>query len=191
MYILFEGIDTSGKSTQIERIAIKHPEAIITKEPGGTVFGQKARKILLEGDLHSHRAEMLLFLADRAEHYDEVIAPNRNKLVISDRGFVSGIGYALTSGDAGLEELIALNHFALRGDWPDEIIFFRTDIDTLKSRLSEKNPDGIEQRGLEYLMQVQENMEYALDKLGIPYLVVNSRDKVEAIHMSIVGYLGL
>ncbi len=191
MYILFEGIDTCGKSTQIERLSLKHPDAIITKEPGGTVFGQKARSILLAGDVLSDRAEMLLFLADRSEHYDEVIAPNRDKLVISDRGFLSGIGYALTNGDTSLEELIALNHFALRGDWPEHIIFFRTDMETLESRMSDKEPDGIEERGLEYLMTVQENMEYALGQLGIPYLVVNARDKVEAIHMSIVGYLGL
>jgi dTMP kinase len=191
MYVLFEGIDTTGKSTQIERIKLKHPDAIYTQEPGGTEFGQKARMILLEGGLYSRRAEMLLFLADRAEHYDEVVAPNRDKLVISDRGFLSGIGYALASGDTSLEELIALNHFALRGDWPEQIVFFKTDFETLKARTEAKALDGIELRGLEYLMEVQEHMHYALQQTGIPHLVVNARDKVEAVHMSIVSYLQL
>jgi dTMP kinase len=191
MYIIFEGIDTSGKSTQIERLSLKHPDAVVTKEPGGTVFGQKARSILLAGDILSPRAEMLLFLSDRSEHYDEIVAPNRDKVVLSDRGFLSGVGYALTGGDSSLEELIALNHFALRGDWPEHIIFFRTDMDTLQKRMDKKVADGIEQRGFEYLMEVQANMEYALEKIGIPYLIVNAADREEAIHMSITSYLGL
>ena len=191
MYVIFEGIDTAGKSTQIERLALRHPEAIITQEPGGTPFGQKARQILLEDTLHSSRAELLLFLADRAEHYDTVIAPNREGLILSDRGFLSGIGYAMASGETGLEELIALNQFALRGDWPDEIIFFQTDLPTLQARLGEKNADGIEQRGLLYLMEVQQHMLDALAVLGIPYLVVDATRKPAAVQASISSYLGL
>ena len=192
MYVLFEGIDTAGKTTQIGQIALRHPEAVITREPGGTPFGQQLRRILLEEDtLHSPRAEMLLFLADRAEHYDEVIAPSRDGLVISDRGFLSGIGYAMASGDTGLEELIALNQFALRGDWPDEIIFFQTDLPTLQARMGAKSPDGIEQRGLLYLMEVQQHMLDALSVLGIPYLVVDATRKPAAVQASISSYLGL
>ncbi len=191
MYVLFEGIDTAGKSTQIERIALRHPEAILTHEPGGTTFGQRAREILLGGEIHSPRAELLLFLADRAEHYDTVIAPNRDGLVISDRGFLSGIGYAMASGDTTLEELIALNQYALRGDWPDEIIFFQTDFPTLRSRMAGKKTDGIEERGLTYLMEVQQHMLDALNILGIPFLVVDATKKPEAIFASISSYLGL
>lgn len=191
MYVLFEGIDTVGKSTQIERIALRHPEAITTHEPGGTAFGREARKILLRGDLRSDRAELLLFLADRAEHYDEIVAPNRDGLVISDRGFLSGIGYALASGDTGLEELIALNQFALRGDWPDEIIFFQTDLPTLRDRMEAKEHDGIEQRGLLYLLEVQQHMLDVLNVLDIPYLVVDATRKPEAVQASIASYLGV
>ena len=64
MYVLFEGIDTCGKSTQIELISKKHPEIVITHEPGGTAFGKKAREILLSDSLASKRAELLLFLAE-------------------------------------------------------------------------------------------------------------------------------
>ena len=191
MYVLFEGIDTAGKSTQIERIALRHPEAILTHEPGGTPFGQRAREILLAGEIHSPRAELLLFLADRAEHYDTVIAPNRDGLVISDRGFLSGIGYAMASGDTTLEELIALNQYALRGDWPDEIIFLQTDFPTLRARMAAKETDGIEERGLTYLMEVQQHMLDALNILGIPFLVVDATKKPEAVFASISSYLGL
>lgn len=191
MYVLFEGIDTAGKSTQIERIALRHPEAILTHEPGGTPFGQRARQMLLEGQIHSPRAELLLFLADRAEHYDTVIAPNRDNLLISDRGFLSGVGYAMASGDSSLEELIALNQYALRGDWPDEIIFFQTDLPTLRARMAAKEADSIENRGLTYLMEVQQHMLDALNLLDIPFLVVDATKKPEAIFANISSYLGL
>ena len=189
MVVLFEGIDTCGKSTQIALLKEKHPEIVTTKEPGGTPFGVKAREILLESSIISKRAELLLFLADRAEHYEEVIRPNRDKLVISDRGFLSGIGYALANGDFDLDELVRLNKFALHGNLPDKVILFLTDMDTLKERLDGKSLDGIELRGLEYLLSVQEHMKQTVLKLDIPHLFIDATDTVENIHQTILTYL--
>lgn len=189
MVVLFEGIDTCGKSTQVALLKEKHPEIIITKEPGGTPFGVKAREILLESSIISKRAELLLFLADRAEHYEEVIQPNQDKLIISDRGFISGIGYALTNGDFELEELVTLNRFALQDNLPDKVILFLTDMETLKARLSEKCLDGIELRGLEYLLNVQEHMKQSILKLGIPHLFIDATESIENIHQTILTYL--
>jgi dTMP kinase len=189
MYILFEGIDTCGKSTQIELISEKHPEIIVTHEPGGTAFGQKAREILLSDSLASKRAELLLFLADRAEHYQEVISPNKDKVVISDRGFLSGIGYALANDDFDFDELVSLNRFALEGHFPDKVILFLTDMKTLEERTSAKSLDGIELRGLEYLLTVQEHMKQSILKLGIPHLFVDATEDIETIHTQITDYL--
>ncbi len=189
MYILFEGIDTCGKSTQIELLAQVHPGIITTHEPGGTAFGKKAREILLSDSLRSKRAELLLFLADRAEHYEEVIEPNRDKIVISDRGFISGIGYALANGDFDFDELVRLNHFALKEHFPDRIILFLTDMETLRERTSQKSLDGIELRGLKYLLRVQEHMKESILKLGIPHLFIDATDSIENIHQSILTYL--
>jgi len=189
MYILFEGIDTCGKSTQIDLIANKHPEIVITHEPGGTPFGKKAREILLADSLASKRAELLLFLADRAEHYQEVIEPNKDSVIISDRGFISGIGYALANGDFDFDELIRLNKFALKDHFPDRIVLFLTNMETLKKRTSEKSLDGIELRGLEYLLAVQEHMKESIIKLDIPHLFVDATDSIENIHQSILTYL--
>ncbi len=189
MYILFEGIDTCGKSTQIELLAQKHPEILLTKEPGGTSFGIKAREILLADSLASKRAELLLFLADRAEHYEEIIEPNRDKIVVSDRGFVSGIGYALANGDFDFEELVKLNRFALKEHFPDKIILFLTNMETLQERTSAKTLDGIELRGLEYLLTVQEHMKESIIKLGIPHLFIDATESIESIHQSILTYL--
>ena len=189
MYILFEGIDTCGKSTQIELLAQKYPDIIITKEPGGTSFGIKAREILLEDSIKSKRAELLLFLADRAEHYKEVIEPNLHKTIISDRGFLSGIGYALANGDFELDMLLLLNRFALEDTLPDKIVMFQTDLSTLEQRTSQKELDGIELRGLEYLISVQNHMIDTLKKLDIDYLIVDATQSIEEIHNNIVNYL--
>ncbi len=189
MYVLFEGIDTCGKSTQIELISQKHPEIIVTHEPGGTAFGKKAREILLSDSLASKRAELLLFLADRAEHYQEVISPNQHKVIISDRGFLSGIGYALANGDFDFDELVSLNRFALEGHFPDKVILFLTDMKTLEERTSVKSLDGIELRGLEYLLKVQEHMKQTILRLGIPHLFVDATEDIETIHTQITDYL--
>ena len=189
MYVLFEGIDTCGKSTQIALLQEKYPNIITTKEPGGTPFGVKAREILLEDSLHSKRAELLLFLADRAEHYKSVIEPNRDKMVVSDRGFISGIGYALANGDFDFEELVSLNRFALHGHLPDRIVLFLTNMETLQERTSQKELDGIELRGLEYLLKVQAHMKETILKLKIPHLFIDATQPIETIHQNIVEYL--
>ena len=189
MYILFEGIDTCGKSTQIELLTQVQPGIITRHEPGGTAFGKKAREILLSDSLRSKRAELLLFLADRAEHYEEVIEPNRDKVVVSDRGFISGIGYALANGDFDFDKLVRLNRFALKEHFPDRVILFLTDIETLRERTSQKTLDGIELRGLEYLLRVQEYMKETVLTLDIPHLFIDATESIENIHQSILTYL--
>jgi len=189
MYILFEGIDTCGKSTQTALMKEMHDEIIITKEPGGTDFGIKAREILLKDQLRSKRAELLLFLADRAEHYEEVIKPNRNKLIISDRGCISGIAYALANGDFDFDTLVNFNRFTLEGQLPDKVVLFLTDMETLQERTSQKSLDGIELRGLEYLLRVQEYMRETILTLDIPHLFVDATEDRETIHEIINNYI--
>ncbi|CAA6818046.1 MAG: Thymidylate kinase (EC [uncultured Sulfurovum sp.] len=182
MYVLFEGIDTCGKSTQIAMLNKVFDHVILTKEPGGTKFGVQAREILLQDSLSSKRAELLLFLADRAEHYTQVIKSNQDTLIISDRGFLSGIGYALANGDFEFNHLVELNKFALESHFPELIILFISNMETLKQRMGEKKLDGIELRGLEYLLSVQNHMEESLKKLDIPYLLIDATDSIENIH---------
>lgn len=188
MYLLFEGIDTCGKTTQLEKLKDLYPEAIYTKEPGGTPFGIQAREILLSDKLASKRAELLLFLADRAEHYAQVIQPNQDKLILSDRGFLSGIGYALANDDFEFNHLVELNQFALENQFPDLIVLFITNLETVEARLRSRNEvaDGIELRGLEYLISVQGHMKESLEKLPIPYLLIDATQSIEEIHSQII-----
>ena len=175
MYILFEGIDGAGKSTQIARLAAAYPQAIVTKEPGGTKLGENLREILLKENDLDKRAEILLFLADRAEHFGKIIKPNLDKMILSDRGFVSGMAYALAGGNFSFEELLSLNKFALQGNLPQKIVFFKADGSTLRSRLNSRaQMDGIEARGFAYLLKVQDAMEEILQKLGVRYVAIDA-----------------
>ena len=182
MYILFEGIDGVGKSTQIARLAAAYPQAIVTKEPGGTKLGENLREILLKENDLDKRAEILLFLADRTEHFGKIIKPNSNKMILSDRGFVSGMAYALAGGNFSFEELLNLNKFALQGNFPQKIVFFKADESTLRSRLGSRTQmDGIEARGFAYLLRVQDAMEEILQKLDVRYVTIDAAMDEEKI----------
>jgi len=175
LYILFEGIDGAGKSTQIARLAAAFPQAIVTKEPGGTKLGENLREILLKENDLDKRAEILLFLADRAEHFGKIIKPNLDKMILSDRGFVSGMAYALAGGNFSFDELLNLNKFALQGNFPQKIVFFKADENTLRLRLgSRAQMDGIEARGFAYLLRVQDAMEEILQKLDVRYVTIGA-----------------
>ena len=175
MYVIFEGIDGAGKSTQIARLAAVFPQAIVTKEPGGTKLGENLREILLKENGLDKRAEILLFLADRAEHSGKIIKPNSDKMIFSDRGFVSGMAYALAGGNFSFEELLNLNKFALQENFPQKIVFFKADESTLRSRLgSRAQMDGIEARGFAYLLRVQDAMEEILQKLDVRYVTIDA-----------------
>lgn len=182
MYIALEGIDTAGKTTQIELLRSKYPEAVFTCEPGGSVLGSRLRELLLHGEAITKEAECLLFLADRAEHIHHVILPNQEKMIISDRSLVSGIAYAK---DFDLSLLIKFNLFATRCVLPDCVAILCLTQEELMKRLSLKRKDKIEQRGIEFLLEIQQRMQDACKSLGIAYLLIDARDSIEQIHQQI------
>ncbi len=190
MYIIFEGIDTCGKSTQIELLKKSYKDAVFTYEPGGTALGKQIREILLTGQPDSSRAEILLFLADRAEHFESIVKPNLCNIVISDRGFVSGMAYAMAGNDdISFDELLELNLFSLQGVLPDKIILFVIDKESLMQRLGQKGMDKIELRGTEYLLNVQQFMTEIIEKLRIPFIKINATDDIEIINRQIINFI--
>ena len=192
MYVLFEGIDGVGKSTQIEILASNFSDAIVTKEPGGTKLGENLREILLSSSIKiGKRAEILLFLADRAEHFEKLVAPNLGKLILSDRGFISGIAYALAN-DENLDEnvLLELNKFALNDKFADKIVFFEASRELISSRLKARGTsDKIEARGLEYLLKVQSLMKQILIKNGFETLFIDASKSIELISKEIENFI--
>jgi dTMP kinase len=192
MYVVIEGIDTAGKSTQLDILKQKYPEAIFTKEPGGTDIGLKVREMVLNGEAKSKVAEMFLFLADRAEHSYEVVKQHPDDIIISDRGFLSGIAYAKT---APLEIAISLNIMALNGAMPDKIVILELTPEELEYRLSQKEQDSIEKRGSDYLLSIQKRMKDAITMINsmgskqIELLIIDAKQPIETIAEDIQTFL--
>ena len=189
MYIVVEGIDTCGKSTQIDLLAKAYPQAIITKEPGATELGSKIRELVLYSDGLCPVTELLLFLADRSNHASAVIKPNLGRLIISDRSLVSGMAYALASKKFDFEWLQQLNRFAMQDIMPDAIILFKIKEETLRERLGEKNHDIIEQRGIEYMLDVQQQLQFVAKQLGIKTLTIHAEDSIDEIYSQIDNFI--
>ncbi len=182
MYIAIEGIDTAGKSTQIELLKKKYKNALFVKEPGFTNLGEKIREIIFNGDIDK-KTELFLFLADRSELIEKIIKPNLNNLIISDRSVVSGIAYALPFFDFDI--LLNLNRFATDSIFPQKVIILKLNKETLKYRLSQKNNDNIEKRGIEYLLNIQNNIIQTCNRLEIPYDLIDASNSVEEINFKI------
>ncbi len=191
MYVIFEGVDTTGKSTQIELFEQNVRDIVAIKEPGGTQLGEKLREIILESEHEiSFTSELFLFLADRAQNFDENIKNHNDKIIISDRGLISGISYALANHpDLDINFLILMNKFALNGRLPDKVVLFKTDKELIKLRLSSKEHDNIETRGIEYLLRVQDLMVDVLNRLPIKVLIVDASKSIEDIHKEIKEFI--
>ena len=189
MYIAIEGIDTAGKSTQIALLKEAFSEAIVTKEPGATAIGHQIRDIVLNGDIKSSKAEFLLFLADRAEHLERVIKPNSDELIISDRSVVSGIAYAMVKKDISVDDILALNQFATDGIYPEKVFLLELSPQELQFRLSQKELDGIESRGTEYLLNIQEALKVATQTLAIQLITIDAKKSIESISQEIIKHI--
>ncbi|MBE0497640.1 MAG: dTMP kinase [Campylobacterales bacterium] len=189
MYLVVEGIDTCGKSTQIELLAAAYPQALITKEPGATALGSKIRELVLYSDDLCPVTELLLFLADRSNHASQVIKPNLGRLIISDRSLISGMAYALASKQFDYAWLEKLNRFAMQNIMPDAIILFHIKEETLIERLGEKSHDVIEQRGIAYMLNVQKELHFVAKTLGLKMLLINAEESIEAIHIQIDNFI--
>lgn len=141
MFVTFEGLDGSGKSTQAEllrkRLDADGEEVIATREPGGTELGEKIRDLVLHGGHVTPWAEALLYAAARAQHVDEVIRPalERGASVICDRYVDSSVAYQGVARGLGLERVLDLNLAAVGGLMPDRIFLLALDVSRLPGRL--------------------------------------------------------
>ncbi|MEA1892473.1 MAG: dTMP kinase [Campylobacterota bacterium] len=187
MYIAIEGIDTAGKSTQVTNISKVYPDAVITKEPGGTKLGQDIREIVLSAKAQSKKAEFLLFLADRAEHVKEIIKPNIDKMIISDRSVVSGVAYALVQGEISQTAIVHMNRFATDGIYPQKVFLLKLTKEELEYRLSQKELDGIELRGSKYLLGIQDAIIEATKLLKIELVIIDATKNIEEITQEILN----
>ena len=161
MFVTFEGLDGSGKSTQAELLRAHLEESgrdvVATREPGGTELGEKVRELLLGNIEISPWAEVELFAAARAQLVAEVIIPalERGADVVCDRYLDSSLAYQGIARNLGVERVLALNMDAIRGLLPDVTFLLLIDPEEAASRFGEAS-DRIEREGGEFLRKVDE-----------------------------------
>ncbi len=156
MFVTFEGIDASGKTTQIEVLerALKEKgyDVVVTRQPGGTMVGQQIRKILLDQDNTdmTPEAEVLLYMADRLQHLREIICPTlkQNKIVLCDRYHDATVAYQGGGRELDLHWLKPIeDQFLLE---PDISIWLDISPEESRERLEKRNKlQGIENCRLE------------------------------------------
>ena len=133
MFVTFEGLDGSGKSTQAEllrdRLEADGEDVVATREPGGTELGERIRELVLHGGHVTPWAEALLYAASRAQHVDEVIRPalERGASVVCDRYVDSSVAYQGVARGLGLERVLELNLAAVGGLMPDRTFLLLLD----------------------------------------------------------------
>ena len=163
-FITFEGIDGSGKSTQIDLLeaALKQQgiSTLILREPGGTKLSEKIRNILLDrNNIHlSPIAESLLFVAARAQLMEEKIKPalNRDQFVLCDRFTDSTVAYQGYGRGMNVKYLEELNNFATNSIQPDLTIILDVDPEKASLRMKSDVPDRMESIGIEFFLKVRE-----------------------------------
>jgi dTMP kinase len=159
MFITFEGLDGSGKSTQTELLAeaIRGTgrDVVTTREPGGTPLGERIRELLLGENGVSPWAEAALFAAARAELVEQVIEPalRRGAVVICDRYLDSSLAYQGVARGLGLDRVLALNLPAIGGRLPDRTFLLQIDPADAAQRMGDSR-DRIEQEDEEFREQV-------------------------------------
>jgi len=152
MFVTFEGLDGSGKSTQAELLRVRlradGVDVVSTREPGGTELGEGVRNLVLHGGDVGPWAEALLYVAARAQLVDDVIRPalERGAAVICDRYVDSSVAYQGIGRQLGLDRILDLNLAAVGGLLPDRTFLLELDPDEVASRI-QRHYDRLEREG--------------------------------------------
>ncbi len=191
-FIVLDGPDGCGKTAQAKLLADKLQnrgiEVEIFRDPGATAIGENIRGILLNPEhvAMSTRTELLLYMASRAQLWEEKISPalEAAKCVVLDRWLSSTCAYQGYAGGFGIENVIKIARQCLERVWPDLTIILDVDAETAAGRLKTQL-DRMEQKGAEYHQRVRQGfIELAGSREG--FAVVDAGDDIEAVHEKVI-----
>jgi len=194
--ITFEGVEGSGKSTQINLLAEKlkkiGKEVVLTREPGGTILGEKIRDLLLDPNNidMDDRAEILLYAADRAQHVKKIIIPalKEGKIVLTDRYFDSNIAYQGYGRKLEMKMVRRINEWVIRDVWPDLTILLDIDakvgLERARNLTSDKKGDRLEQELITFYENIRSGYLNLANKED-RFVVINGEQKAEKINSDI------
>lgn len=200
IFITVEGTDGSGKTTQInlikdyiEKIGC---EVVLTREPGGTVIGEKIRDILLDKENKNicSITEMLLYASARAQLVRELIIPSieKGKTVICDRFVDSSYVYQGFGRGINLETITLVNNIAVAEIIPDITFFFDLSPEiALKRRISSTGADRIEQEKMNFHMKVYEGYKKLANLYPERIKVIDGSRNIDEIFLDIKKLLDL
>lgn len=191
-FLTVEGLDGSGKGTQIERLSDALDrwgfEVVHTREPGGTPIGEKIRDILLdrENAAMTDVTEALLYAASRAQHVREKILPAvaEGKVVLCDRFLDSSVAYQGGGRQLGIDEVLAINAPAVEGAMPDLTVFLDLDHEeSLRRRCAASEPDRLEMEADSFHARVENGYHELVARDPDRFVVVDAagtRDEIAA-----------
>ncbi len=194
MFLTFDGGDGCGKSTQLKLLADwltdRGVEPVLCRDPGSTPLGDALREILLQRkDLRiDTTAEMLLFMAARAQLVEEIIRPalEAEQTILSDRFLLSNLVYQCYGGGASLESAQMVGQIATGGVLPDLGIVLDVPYEVALERLGARGcPDRMESKGEEYHQRVRQGFLDLAATDPDRYVVVDASESVETVHLQI------
>jgi dTMP kinase len=189
LFVSLEGVDGSGKSTQA-RLLVEAlgEETVAIREPGGTEAAERIRELLADPSVELEPlAELMLFLAARADLTERVIRPalEQGLVVVADRFSDSSVAYQGAARGLGVGEVIGLCETATDGLWPDLTLLLRLDPEIGLGRAA--GDDRFEQEGL----ALQQEVATAYDEIAIiasdRVAVIDASGSVEEVHERVLG----
>src|SRR4051812_17275884 len=195
MFFSFDGVDGTGKSTQIallaETLRQRGREVVTCRDPGSTPLGERLRQILLDHhDTPIHRrSEMLLYMAARAALVEEVIRPAlaAGKVVISDRYLLANVVYQGHAGGLSPDEIWRVGEVTVAGVMPRLVFLLDMPADMAASRLK-RAPDRMEAQGLDYLEKVRQGFLIEARRVPQSIVILNADRAAEVIHSEVLNH---
>jgi dTMP kinase len=192
LFISLEGIDGAGKSTQARLLAeALGPRTVAIREPGGTEAAERVRELLADPALALEPlAELLLFLAARADLTERVIRPalEEGREVVADRYSDSSVAYQGAARGLGVGEVIGLCEAATDGLWPDLTLLLKLDPEVARAR--SEGRDRFEAEGLELQRAVATAYEEIAYIASDRVVTIDATGSVEEVHERVMEAVG-